>query len=275
MEQAPCLACPLPRSSTRLGPDHGSALGRSAPSGCHAEHPAPPEAPVFSSRSCVPVLGLGPGLCEPPAAAFGAHTPSTPPKATLQVQHTSSTEQLSPGCRNPSETSPAGKQGRGQLLLSRLGLCRRGVGCAQMHVVTWPAGVGCSSSSCCRTSSMLGRSWGFTAIMEHSRRCRAAEYLRGERERAQHGPAVGSGTCPPTPRCLTWKMGARRWGSALPEPRCRPSGRPCRRGPPRTSCSTARSLGTAACRGQGSPTPHGMGMGMGARPLPKYPCARL
>lgn len=68
-----------------------------------------------------------------------------------------------------------------------------------MHVVTWPAGMGCSSSTCCRTSSMLGRSWGFTAIMEHSRRCRAAEYLRGERERGQHGPAVGSGTCPPTP----------------------------------------------------------------------------
>lgn len=45
---------------------------------------------------------------------------------------------------------------------------------------------------------MLGRSWGFTVIMEESRRRRAAEYLRGEREMGQHGPATGSWARPPT-----------------------------------------------------------------------------
>lgn len=68
------------------------------------------------------------------------------------------------------------------------------MGHAQILVVTWPAGVACSPSSCCRMSSMLGRSWGFTVIMEKSRRCKAAEYLWGVRGR--HGPAVGNGVYP-------------------------------------------------------------------------------
>lgn len=44
---------------------------------------------------------------------------------------------------------------------------------------------------------------------------------------------------------LTWKLWGWRWGSAPPVPRCHPSERWHRRGPPRTSCSTAHSLETA------------------------------
>lgn len=158
-------------------------------------------------------------------------------------------------------------QGRGQLLLPWLVLGahrHHGVGQAQICVVSCPAGARCSPSSWWRMSLMLGRSWGFNVIMEESRRCKAAEYLekrwRGgcfKRHTAQ-GPAREQGH---PPQALTWSWGARQWGSAPPKPHCHPSGRWRRKGPLQTSCSTARSLGTGARWGQGSPAEGGWGPG--------------
>lgn len=78
---------------------------------------------------------------------------------------------------NPFCNRSAGQQGLGQLLFPWLSLRMCHHWKAQICVVSCPAGAGCSPSSWWRISFMLGLSWGFTVIMEKSRRCNAAEYL--------------------------------------------------------------------------------------------------
>lgn len=226
---------------------------------------------MFSSRSHVHSPGA---QTKSQAAAPRAQTTPNPTHlrhraAALPRAHQSSPQQFHGGAGMRAAALP-------QLVLGAHH--RSGVGRAQICVVSWPAGAGCSPSSWWRTSLMLGRSWGFSVIMEESRRCKAAEYLE-ERQRWEgwvcmvHKVQRAAWEQSHPPQHLTWSWGAQRWGSALPEPRCRPSGRWRRRGPPQTSCSRARSLGTGVVGGSGQ----ACGGGTGAEGTEPYPdiCALI
>lgn len=89
----------------------------------------------------------------------------SPGYRTLQIQHTSGTEQqLSTEHSKSPCNGSVGEQGQQQLLFPKLILRAQhdhGVGqvqISQICVVSCPTGAGCSPSSWWRTSSMLGRS---------------------------------------------------------------------------------------------------------------------